>query len=356
MSEQMDKQEPATPYKLEEARKKGQVGRSTELVSFSALLVLLIGTLSVLPSLARSVAEHVSWWLANAHQLARDNAVLQHHSARIATEISAFLGPIVLAAICLAVVVSIAHAGVVLSSFPLKPDFSKLNPANGFKRIFSRKNLIELVKLIVKLVLFGTATAMIWPSSALQLAELIHLNATEVAADWRQLALRLAVAFLIVFALSALFDLWFSKRDFARQMRMSRRDLKDEHRRKEGDPEIKAKRRRNQLELMKRLAGMSKVKTADVIVTNPTHVAVALRYRPQEMSVPVTITMGRGMIAKTILMLARRHRIPIVRRPPLARALLRKGSPGAGIPLEKQAEVAAVYRWVITLPGNKVLA
>ena len=356
MSEQMDKQEPATPYKLEEARKKGQVSRSMEMVSFASLLAILLGLLFVLPALARATSEHTTWWLTNAHILASDWSVLRQHAWRVLTDVAYYLGPVVIAAMCLAIVVSIAHAGVVLSSFPLKPDFTKLNPVNGFKRIFSKKNLIELAKLIVKLTLFIAASVAIWPAVVEQFADFLNLTSAQVAPGWRQLALKIAAAFLVVFALSALFDLWFSKRDFARQMRMSRRDLKDEHRRKEGDPEIKAKRRRNQLELMKRLAGMKQVKNADVIVTNPTHVAVALRYRPNEMMVPVTVTMGRGFVAKAIVTIARRHRIPVLRKPPLARALVRKGSPGAGIPLEKQAEVAAVYRWVLTLPGNKVLA
>lgn len=356
MSEQMDKQEPATPYKLEEARKKGQVSRSTELVSFSALLVLVIGVLSVLPALADAMARHTTWWLSNAHALAADYRLLQQHSWRVLTDVAYYLGPLAIAAIVLAVVVSIIHAGVVLSSFPLKPDFSKLNPANGFKRIFSRKNLVELIKLIVKITFFSTAAYLLWPSSGVYLADMLHQTDAEIAATWRHLVVRIAAAFLAVFALSALFDLWFTKRDFARQMRMSRRDLKDENRRKEGDPEVKAKRRRNQLELMKKLAGMRNVKDADVIITNPTHVAVALRYRPREMGLPVTVTMGRGLVAKSILAIARRHRVPVLRRPALARYLLKKGTPGSGIPLEKQADVALVYRWVLTIPGNKVLA
>lgn len=355
MSEQMDKQEPATPYKLEEARKKGQVSRSAELVSFSALLLLVIGTFAVLPAFSDAMARHTTWWLSNAHLLAADPLALQQHGWRILTDVAYYLGPLAVSAIVIAVVVSIVHAGVVFSSFPLKPDFSKLNPANGFKRIFSRKNLVELAKLIVKLGLFTTAAYLLWPATGIHLTDMLHQTDADIAATWRQLGLRIAVAFLIVFALSALFDLWFSKRDFARQMRMSRRDLKDEHRRKEGDPEVKAKRRRNQLELMKKLSGMRNVKDADVIVTNPTHVAVALRYRPREMALPVTVTMGRGLVAKAILATARRHRVPVMRRPALARYLLKKGSPGHGIPVEKQSEVAVVYRWVLTLPRNKVL-
>jgi flagellar biosynthetic protein FlhB len=196
---------------------------------------------------------------------------------------------------------------------------------------------------------------LVWPKLSEGLAATLDTAPTHTARHWSDLTLLLAGTFLAVFALFAIFDLWFSKRDFARQMRMSRRDLKDEYKRREGDPEIKAKRRRAQVEFLKRLGALGRVKDSDVIVTNPTHVAVALRYRHGQMPLPVTVAMGRGFIARAVLAIARRHRIPIVRKPALARALLKYGSPGAPIPYDRQLEVATVYRWVITLPGCKVL-
>lgn len=357
MAEEMDKQEPATPYKLDEARKKGQVGRSRELTSYIMLLTLVAGFIGVLPSVARLVVEHTSWWIENAAYLASDGLVLQYHADRILRSlVSTYFAPVIAAAVVATVVASIVHAGFVLSLSPLKPDFSRISPSAGLKRVFSSRSLVEAAKLVVKVAVMTSVFILLWPSLTNDLSGMLDVAPAETARRWLAQSRRISQAFLTAFAVFAIFDLWFSKRDFARQMRMSRRDLKDEYKRREGDPAIKSRRRHSQLELLKHVSALAKVKDSDVIVTNPTHVAVALRYRPKEGPLPTTVAMGRGYMAKAVLAIARKHRIPIIRQPALARALLRRGSPGAAIWHKRQREVAAIYRWVISLPGNRVLS
>ena len=167
---------------------------------------------------------------------------------------------------------------------------------------------------------------------------------------------RIVTAMLIVFLISAIFDLWYSKLDFSKQMKMSQRDVKDEHKKREGNPEVKAKIKRNQSELLAKLSNVQNIKDADVILTNPTHVAVALKYRPNSMAVPIVLTKGRGMIAKIITRQARKHNIPIMRKITLARALERKVKVGAPVSNEEHQEVAKIYNWVVSLPNNKVFS
>lgn len=355
MAEEMDKQEQATPYKLDEARKKGQIGRSTELLSFAVLLTLLGGLLALMPTLGEMAARYTSIWLENAAGFGKDWATLSHQAESNSSHFLRFLGPLYLLTIVMVVVVSIAHAGVVFSAHPLKPDFQKLNPGKNLKRLFSLKALIELFKILVKLTLFGVVSFIFFRDHLTQITQSQWNTPKQLASLWLHSTMALVCWLLLVFLVAALFDLWYNKRDFAKQMRMSRRDLKDEHRRREGDPEIRAKRKRTQLEIMKRVSGMKKIKDADVIITNPTHVAVALQYRPKTMALPIVITSGKGFFAQLILQIARKNRILILRKPPLARALFKEVQPGAPISVTHQNDVAKVYRWVVSIPGNKVL-
>ncbi len=355
MAEEMEKEEQATPYKLEEARKKGQVGRSSELLSFAVLLTLLGGLLALMPIFADTIARYTSSWIENAGWLGRDWPSLLHQTKQSSSSLLRYLGPLYLLTIAAVIVVSIAHAGVVFSTHPLKPDIQRINPAQNFKKLFSSKALIELIKIVVKLTLFIGVSYIFFKDYALQISQSQWSSPKQIATLWLSVATALICWLLAVFLLSAIFDLWNSKREFAKKMRMSRRDIKDEHRRREGDQEIKAKRKRSQLEIMKRVSGMRKIKDADVVITNPTHVAVALQYRPKTMALPVVLTSGQGFFAKLIVTIARKNRILILRRPPLARGLFKEIQPGTPITAGYQSAVAKVYRWVVSVPGNKVL-
>ncbi|MDG9930375.1 MULTISPECIES: EscU/YscU/HrcU family type III secretion system export apparatus switch protein [unclassified Pseudomonas] len=353
--DQQDKSEDATPYKLEEARKKGQVARSQELLSFMMVLAFLMVFSATVYQLASVFAMHSHWWLGNAGHMGRDWGYLAAQGGHSLREIAYALLPLIGALVLVAVVTNLIFNGPVFSSTPLKPDFKRLNPVTGLKRMFSRRMLVDLLKVVVKGLLFGLVLYYVAQGLVPELLGLASSSPLELPQAVKQLMMKVGFAVLLVMAAAALFDMWYSRKEYARQMRMSRRELKDEYKRREGDPEMRSKRKSVQQELLSKAAALGKVKDADVIIVNPTHYAVALQYRPSLMRAPVVLAKGRGLLARRICLLARRHSVPILRRPPLARALYAVGRIDAAIPDAMQNDVASVYRWIISIPGNKVV-
>jgi flagellar biosynthetic protein FlhB len=354
-NDQQDKSEEATPYKLEEARKKGQVARSQELLSLMMVLAFLMVFSATAYDLTGVLASHAHWWLGNAGYMGRDWGYLAAQGGHSLREIVYALLPLIGALVLVAILTNLIFSGPVFSTTALKPDFKKLNPITGLKRVFSRRMLVDLLKVLVKGVLFGLVLYYVAKGLTPELLELASASPLTLPQATKQLMMKVGFAVLLVMAAAALFDIWYSRKEFARQMRMSRRELKDEYKRREGDPEVRAKRKSVQQELLSKAAALGKVKDADVIIVNPTHYAVALQYRPSQMRAPVVLAMGRGLLAKRICLLARRHAVPILRRPPLARALHAVGRLDSPIPDALQNDVASVYRWIISIPGNKVV-
>lgn len=354
MENQADKSLDATPFKLEEARKKGQVGKSQEFVSICCVSVMVACLMVLVPKMAQDFALSLSLWLHQANQIANSDALLIEHVTRFLQKAGAVVLIVIIAGAITAVLSNLIHAGPVFSLHPLKLDLTKLNPVNGLKRIFSKRGLFEIFKVTLKMLFITAAMIFLWG----QIRGLVLYQNTysldDLASNWKKALNSVLAAFLGVFFVFALLDLWYSKRDFARKMRMSTRDIKDEYKKREGDPEIKNKRRRGVQQLLKSAMSMSNVKNADVVIINPTHYAVALQYRANVMPLPRVLTKGQGFSAKFIIKRARMAGIPIYRQPKLARKIFRDTSVGSYIPLAEQSSVAEIYREVIKRPGNKV--
>jgi len=353
--DQQEKSEQATPFKLDEARKKGQVPRSPELLSFMMLLTFLLMLSAIVREVCGVFAAHSHWWLGNAASLGKDWGNLLAQGSHSLRQLLDALLPLLGGLVLVAILSNLIFNGPVFSFAPLKPDFKRLHPIQGLKRMFSRRMLVELLKVLVKGVLFALVLYYLFQGLLADLLDLASLAPLALPPTLQGLLMQVGFAVLMVMAAAMLFDIWYSRRDFARQMRMSRREVKDENRRREGDPEIRSRRRASQQELLQKAAALGKVKEADVIVTNPTHYAVALQYRPASMRAPVVVAMGRGLLALRIRSLARKHQVPVLRRPALARSLHSLARLDAAIPDITQNEVAQVYRWIISLPGNKVM-
>jgi flagellar biosynthetic protein FlhB len=252
------------------------------------------------------------------------------------------------------VVMNWSFHGMVFSLHPIKPDFKRLNPIDGIKNIFSKKILVELFKVVFKIILMMGVLIYFFMKSLDRLLDLSFLSITDLLHRCGVYISIVVMAILAIMLLATIFDVWYSKSSFAKQMRMSSRDVKDEYKRREGNPEVKSKRRQIQQELFEKIKALQQVKNADVIVTNPTHYAIALRYRSKEMLAPTILSMGKGGIAKLIIRLAYKHRIPIIRQPVLARKIYKVGTIGNLIPPETQKDVVKVYQWVLSLPHHKV--
>lgn len=353
-TDQQEKSEEASPFKLDEARKKGQVPRSQELLSFIMVLTFLLVFSATAHNIARALSAHTHWWLGNVGRMGWSQMISQGgHSLQI---LGYTLVPLAGALVLMAILTNLLFSGPVFSAFPLKPDLKRLNPIQGLKRVFSRRMLVEFAKVLVKGLLFGIVLYYVAIGLAPDLLALGSSSPLTLPQATKGLMMQVGFSLLMVMAAAALFDIWYSRKEFGRQMRMSKREVKDEYKRREGDPEVRAKRKSVQNELLNKAASQSKVKDADVIIVNPTHYAVALQYRPSKMLAPVVLTKGRGLLARRIRYLARRHGVPVLHRPPLARTLYALGRLDAPIPDATQDDVAQVYRWIIAIPGNKVVS
>lgn len=340
---EQDKSEGATPFKLDRARQKGMLARGTDLGFLSALLALAViaqaSGSDIVVQLARIMQTSLYAGTASASDPLQAAALAQS-SGRTAAGLLA-LPLLLLAALVIAVEV-IQNRGVVFSAEPLKPDFSRLNPAKGIKRLFSMRMLKEVAKNVIKFALYAGGAYL-----------LVRHDLQEIGAetrDGRQLAAtlvncagRLLMLFLIMAAAIAILDQLMSRREFARQMRMSRREVTRESREREGEPRQKRKRKQIMAEIIKQASAAANVKGADVLITNPTHYAVALRYLPEQGDAPIVQARGRNLWAKRMRETAEREGITIVRSPALARALYRESQVGNPIGGTHFAAVADIY-------------
>ncbi|HWH82075.1 MAG TPA: EscU/YscU/HrcU family type III secretion system export apparatus switch protein [Burkholderiaceae bacterium] len=346
MAEQeQNRSEPASPFKLREAKKRGSVAKSMDLNSvfvISALLVCL----------------QLWAWPAAKQQLALAGLLFQQSSAfgfsptqawawlvTALVETMLLLAPFFAAVMLAGALSSLVQHGPVFSVHPIKPDFSRLNPATGFKRLFSRRALFDLVKNLVKLAVFTWVLYLSIVQLLPSLLGLLHADAKTYAAralaDVAGLVFKLLLALLAI----ALLDLLYTRWEYSDKLRMSRRELKDEVKQREGNPKIKARIRELQNELRKKSQAVKNIPKADVLVTNPTHLGVALVYRHGQMAAPVIVAKGVGDMVEKMKAVARRHRVTIVENRRLARALYGSKLHEA-VPEEHYAEVARLLVWI----------
>jgi flagellar biosynthetic protein FlhB len=350
MAEQeQNRSEPATPFKLREARKRGQVAKSTEVNSFAALCAAL-GVLYFLGErLGQSQLELSRRLLANAHRVVLEGPSVAALFESLVHDLIGIYWPVVAIAVIVAIVANVFQTGPIFSFFPIKPDVQRLNPVQGLKRLFSKRLLFEAVKTLVKFTILGVA---VYQSIKAFLPEILTLIDTPpqsyghfLLTHGRQLMFQLLLLLLLV----ALFDLAYNRWDFAQRMRMSRRELKDEVKRREGDPQIRAKLRQLQKEAVQRAKALQRVPEADVLITNPQHLAVGLHYDNETMVAPQVIAKGAGDLAMKMREVAYRHQIPIVENKTLARKLFRSTSIDENVPEDVYPVVARLMSWVLLL-------
>lgn len=333
-----DRSEPATPFKLEEAKKKGTVAKSLDVTSFVVVSVISIAVMAF--------GLWMKTGLMSAARRAFEVSALPGTSLSAASELLRLgfflLSPVLAFAVLAAVLGNIVQSRPTFTTFPLKPDFSRLNPAQGFKRLFSMRVLFEALKSVVKLLLFVAAGWIVIKAIAIRAGELPVIGMPSLAAFLQSEFQVLLFALMLVLLLVAAFDFRFTLWEFAKKMRMSRRELKDEFKRREGDPQIRAKRREHQKALRKKLGSVQRVKDADVVVTNPAHLAVALKYDSKSMHAPQVLCKGADEVAARIREEAYRHGVPVVQNIRLARLLFRKVEIDAFVPEESYPAVAAV--------------
>ena len=344
----LEKTEPASPRRLEKAREEGQVARSRELVTF----VMLSTGLGCLWATGDLMADHLGSALRNALQFERASAfdasqmIMQAASALL--HALQALVPLLAAMLVAALVAPMLLGGWLLSAKSLMPKFSKLNPIAGIGRMFSTETLAELVKTIVKSLLVGTIAWWVISGNLQTLMALMSEPLHEALAHTLQLVARSCALIIGSLLLVAVIDVPYQLWSHHHKLRMSREDLRQEQKESDGDPQVKAQIRRQQQQMAKRRM-MAEVPKADIIVTNPTHFAVALKYSDKDMRAPRVIAKGTDLVALRIRALAQEHKIPVLEAPPLTRALYRHTALGAEIPVDLYAAVAEVLAWAYQL-------
>jgi flagellar biosynthetic protein FlhB len=344
--------EEPTPKRREEARADGRIPQSVEITSATVLLAALLATWRNGDAMLVGLRESMRRSLLAVSKLDLTPAQLGDVLAGMLHDINGVVIPILSATAVAGFVATVAQIGLQFHGKRLLPDLSKMSPASGFQRIFSSKGLFDLAKAIVKIVLIGwlswklirSAEGSIIALSGAAPRELLAIAGHEVA--------RLVAWVTAVLVVFAAVDYAWQRRQHHQSLRMSRSEVKDEARQSEGDPKIKARLKRAYQEIVK-TRSLVDVPTADVIITNPIHLAVALKYEPGRMGAPKVVAKGAEGMAQRIKDIARQHGVPIMERRSLARAIFRSVPVGGEIPATLYRAVAEILAYIYGLKRQR---
>jgi flagellar biosynthetic protein FlhB len=348
----LEKSEEATPKRREEARKRGQFPKSRNLVPAATLLAITVALqfagLQLMERLARCVTGFISA-SGNIEQLSSDSMVMMSFDTGL------LLAPVLLPLFAGIMVTALAcgflQTGFVMASEPLRFDLSRISPVKGFRRIFGTDAIVESLKAILFIAGLGSIGAAFLYGELPAIVSLSTLAAEDIVTYASRDSAVLSAWIIGAMAALALCDYLYQRWHVEKQLRMSRQELKEEMREQEGDPLLKS-HLKSLRQRMSRRRMMAEVAKADVVITNPTHLAVALRYRPEEMGAPKVLAKGAGFIAEKIREVARSKGIAIVENKPLARLLYKQVEIGREIPEALYRAVAGILAYVYKLRGG----
>ena len=314
------KTEPATPRRKQEARKRGQVARSPELTGALLLLTVLLFFRFAGGNLLEAIGDEARWMWGNLGPREMATGQVAAAGASLLGSILLALAPFFILVIAVAIGSNVAQFGILFTTQTLAFKPEHLNPADGFKRVFSQRTFVELFRGLVKV--FLVAWVFYWALKTshqeIVLEGVRPLGAAFASAG--NVAWRLGIRVVLVLLAIAILDYLYQRYNWERNLRMTRQEVKDEFKQTEGDPLVKARIRQMQREVARRRM-ISEVPQADVVITNPVHLAVALRYDPGSSRAPSIVAKGARLLAARIRELATKHRVPIYEDPPLAQSL-----------------------------------
>jgi flagellar biosynthesis protein FlhB len=355
MADEDDAQKTEEPSsrKLSKAKEQGQTASSQEIKSWAILLGATFAFFFMVPTMAGQIRMVGTKFIEQPHTIATDLEHLRDIFIEVSIALVWILGPMMVVLMIMAVTANLAQSGLIWAPTKIMPDPSKISPLKGLKRMFSPRALVEFAKGIMKLVLVTVVAAAL----ALPLFDdmaLIPLTDFMFTLDrLHAIAIRVALGSLIIMTIIAAFDYMYQKYAFIQQMKMTKQEVKDEHKQSEGDPHVKARIRQVRAERARQRM-MSNVPEADVVVTNPTHFAIALSYKIDEMAAPRVVAKGADYVALKIREIAEESDVPIVENAPLARALFASVEVDEEIPLEHYQAVAEVIGFVMRDRGSTV--
>lgn len=352
-----EKTEEPTSKKLEDARKEGQVAKSKEIGNAFSLLALFLvlkiylgpmGTrfMEVFSAVYGQIPDIVKMYngslpIASLHVLIRSMML----------QMVIILAPVLLVGVAVAVICDVAQVKWNPTTKPLKPKFSKLNPIKGFGRIFSPNSLVELLKSVLKLALIGYMVYSYLKDKVGNIFLLYDISLNQAIGMIGEIVVDLGIRVAAVYMIIAFLDFGYQKWKFHEDMKMTKQEVKDEYKNQEGDPQIKGKQKQRMREAsMRRM--MQQLPEADVVITNPTHYAVAIKYEPEKYDAPYVLAKGENYLAQRIKDVAKENNIEIVENKPLARMLYANVEIGGLIPPELYQAVAEVLAFVYHLKGK----
>jgi flagellar biosynthetic protein FlhB len=344
----LEKTEPASERRLEKAREEGNVARSRELTTLVMLGTALGGLWFTAQSLGSTMSASLRRGLHFDRAAAFDPSQMIAQTGLMALHTLMAMAPLFAMMVVAAVVAPLMLGGWLFSGKAVAPNFGKLDPFAGIMRMFSTQSLAELVKALAKSALIGGVAYWVISNNLENVMQLLSLPASAALPQTIMLVGRdcalIAAALLLVALVDVPWQLW----SYYRKLRMSREDLRQEHKESEGDPHIKAQIRRQQQAMAKRRM-MAEIPKADIVVTNPTHFAVALKYVDSDMRAPRVVAKGTDLVAQRIREIAEANQIAILEAPPLTRALYKHTRLGDEIPSGLYTAVAEVLAWVYQL-------
>lgn len=349
-----DKTEEATPKKLQDARKEGQVARSQELstaimlLAFFLVLKVFVGFIGTrfLGSFTK-VYRVIDVYTADEFGSAMAGAFMRDSLV----DILVICLPVFIVAVLVAFVVTIAQVKWQVTTKPLQPKFSKFNPINGFKRIFSKDKLFELVKDVVKITLIFYVAYSDLAEGAETIGLLYDLSLPQAIVYVGDFVINLGIKLSAIYLIVGFADYIYQKLKFKKDLMMSKQEVKDEYKQQEGDPQVKGKIKSKMREVSQRRM-MQKLPEADVVITNPTHFACAIKYDKEVSEAPVLIAKGADYLAQKIKDAAKEHNVPIVENKPLARMLYYNVDLDSEIPRELYQMTAEVLAYVYKLKNS----
>ncbi|MBL4693001.1 MAG: flagellar biosynthesis protein FlhB [Magnetovibrio sp.] len=353
MSDEDDSQktEDPTERKLSQAKEKGQVASSQEIKSLAILLGGAASMALIIPWMMNGLAAYMFVYIEQADIILVEQISVQSLFKDAMLEMAFYMIPTFAVLMVMGIVSNVAQTGLLIAPKKINPELNKISLIAGFKRMFSMRTVVEFVKGIFKITILGWVVfymAMPWFEDA---AIMPDMPIGDITSRLYLISMSIMAGSIMVMTAVATLDYAYQKFDFLKSMRMSHKDLKDEYKDMEGDPQIKAQIRKLRQERAQTRM-MSNVPDADVVVTNPTHYSIALKYKVNDMQAPILVAKGLDSLAFRIREVAEENDIPIVENPPLARALYASVELDEEIPMEHYQAVAEVIGYVMKLKGK----
>ena len=345
------KTEDPTQHKLNEAIKKGQVAFSREVTSFMLLLALALIIIWLAPYLFNRTKMVLVSYIEHSADIIVDKASTIYIFKRILSDVGQIMIIPAMAAIAVIFASSTGQNGFIASIEPIMPKLEKISIISGIKRLFSLKSVVELLKGIFKISMVSIIGFVAVYPELIRMETVHTYNIDDLLSLIYGLTNRILIGACIFMGIISIADYMYQKHEYIKKLRMSRKDIKDELKQTDGNPEIKAKLRSIRMQKAQQRM-MAAVPTADVVITNPTHFSIALKYDDENMPSPMCVAKGQDNIALKIREIAKENNIPIVENPPLARALFSSIEIEEFIPTEYYQAVAEVISYVYKLKGR----